>query len=85
MTADSDGAAIAATIINMAQSLNLKAIAEGVETEQQIVFLREHNCNEAQGYYFSKPLAAGDFAEKIRRTALVGFDSSDLGRQLWPV
>ena len=85
MTADSDGAAIVATIINMAQSLNLKAIAEGVETEQQIVFLREHNCDEVQGYYFSKPLAVGDFAEKIRRTALVGFDSSDLGRQLWPV
>ena len=77
MTADSDGAAIAATIINMAQSLNLKAIAEGVETEQQIVFLREHNCDEVQGYYFSKPLAAGDFGEKLRRTALVGFDSSD--------
>ncbi len=85
MTADSDGAAIAATIINMAQSLNLKAIAEGVETEQQIVFLREHNCDEVQGYYFSKPLAAGDFGEKLRRTALVGFDSSDSCRTPGPL
>ena len=66
MTADSDGAAIATTIINMAQSLNLKAIAEGVETEEQMLFLRAHNCDEVQGYYFSKPLAASDFAEKLR-------------------
>ena len=67
MTADRDDAAITATIINMAKSLDLKVIAEGVETEQQMLFLREHNCDEVQGYYFSKPLAAGDFAEKVRR------------------
>jgi len=77
MTLNPDDAAITSTIINMAKTLNLKVIAEGVETEQQILFLREHNCDEVQGYYFSKPLAAGDFGEKVRRTALVGFDSSD--------
>jgi EAL domain-containing protein (putative c-di-GMP-specific phosphodiesterase class I) len=51
----------------MARTLNLKVIAEGVETEQQMLLLRASNCDEAQGYYFSKALAAGDFAEKIRR------------------
>ena len=71
MTVDPDNAAITATIINMARTLNLKVIAEGVETEQQMLFLRAHNCDEVQGYYFSKPLAAGDFAEKVLRTALL--------------
>jgi diguanylate cyclase (GGDEF)-like protein/PAS domain S-box-containing protein len=67
MTTNPDDAAIAATIINMAKTLRLKVIAEGVETEHQMLFLREHNCDEVQGYYFSKPLAVGDFVEKIRR------------------
>ncbi|MGD0506166.1 MAG: EAL domain-containing protein [Terriglobales bacterium] len=67
MTVDRDNAAITATIISMARTLNLKVIAEGVETEQQMLLLRASNCDEAQGYYFSKALAAGDFAEKIRR------------------
>jgi diguanylate cyclase (GGDEF)-like protein/PAS domain S-box-containing protein len=77
MTVDPDNAAITATIINMARTLNLKVIAEGVETEQQVLLLRANHCDEAQGYYFSKSLAAGDFAEKIRRTALLPFDLSD--------
>ncbi|MFZ3209946.1 MAG: EAL domain-containing protein [Terriglobales bacterium] len=67
MTTNPDDAAITATIINMAKTLKLKVIAEGVETEHQMLFLREHNCDEVQGYYFSRPLAAGDFAEKVRR------------------
>ncbi len=72
LTVDSDNAAITATVINMAKTLNLKVIAEGVETEEQLQFLREHNCDEVQGYYFSKPLAGDDFANKVR---LSGFRS----------
>jgi EAL domain-containing protein (putative c-di-GMP-specific phosphodiesterase class I) len=52
----------------MAKSLDLKVIAEGVENEEQLFFLQAHNCDELQGYYFSKPLAPSDFAEKARST-----------------
>jgi predicted signal transduction protein with EAL and GGDEF domain len=61
-----DDAAITAAIISMARSLNLKVIAEGVEDEAQMSFLRAHQCDEIQGYYFSKPLAADDAALKMR-------------------
>ena len=61
-----DDAAIAAAIISMARSLNLKVIAEGVENEEQMSFLRTHQCNEIQGYYFSKPLAVEKVADKLR-------------------
>lgn len=51
-------AAITHAIIAMAQALKLNVIAEGVETEDQLDFLREHGCDEIQGYYFSRPLSA---------------------------
>jgi diguanylate cyclase (GGDEF)-like protein/PAS domain S-box-containing protein len=70
LSRDQDDAAITATIINMAKTLNLRVIAEGVETEQQMQFLRLHGCDEVQGYYFSRPLSAGDFIEKARMTNL---------------
>ena len=61
-----DDAAITAAIIAMARSLSLKVIAEGVENEAQMSFLRLHHCDEIQGYYFSKPLAADKIADKLR-------------------
>ena len=65
-----DDAAITAAIISMAQSLNLRVIAEGVENEAQMSFLRAHHCDEIQGYYFSKPLAVDNVADKLRGTAV---------------
>jgi EAL domain-containing protein (putative c-di-GMP-specific phosphodiesterase class I) len=58
---DSDDAAICAAILAMAKALGLKVIAEGVELEEQLVFLRHHGCDQMQGFLFSKPLAATEF------------------------
>ena len=63
---NTDDAAITAAIISMAKSLRLKVIAEGVENEAQMSFLRAHQCDEIQGYYFSKPLAVDKVADKLR-------------------
>lgn len=56
-------AAITATIIALAKSLGLNVVAEGVEYREQYEFLEENQCDEIQGYYFSKPLSAEDFEE----------------------
>ena len=56
ITIDMDDNAIASTIITMAHNLRLTVIAEGVETQKQIDILCEKNCDEAQGYFFSRPL-----------------------------
>ncbi len=53
---DPDDSAIADAIITMAHSLGMQVIAEGVETEQQSIFMRSHGCDAMQGFYFSKPL-----------------------------
>jgi diguanylate cyclase (GGDEF)-like protein/PAS domain S-box-containing protein len=53
-------AGIVSAIISMGQSLNLRVIAEGVETADDLAFLKVHNCDEAQGYLFSRPLPAND-------------------------
>ncbi len=59
---DSDDRAIVHTIIDLAKNLGLQTIAEGVETAEQLEFLRLHDCNEIQGYYFSKALPADEFS-----------------------
>lgn len=69
---DSDDAAITCSIIALGRSLNLKVIAEGVELETQLVFLRENSCEEVQGYYFSKPMPARDFSAFMHKTVLEG-------------
>ncbi|RJQ38000.1 MAG: EAL domain-containing protein [Nitrospiraceae bacterium] len=62
---DSSSASISKAIIALAHSLNLKTVAEGVETEAQLSFLRECGCDEMQGYYFSVPLPAESFKKLV--------------------
>jgi diguanylate cyclase (GGDEF)-like protein/PAS domain S-box-containing protein len=60
-----DGTAIVTAVISMAKSLRLRVIAEGVETLEQLEFLQSHHCEEAQGYYFSRPVSAPQFARLL--------------------
>jgi diguanylate cyclase (GGDEF)-like protein len=72
ITTDTDDATIVSAVISMARSLRQCVIAEGVETEEQVTFLQAHSCDEAQGYYFSKPVVAHQFA-KLLETGIAPF------------
>jgi diguanylate cyclase (GGDEF)-like protein/PAS domain S-box-containing protein len=61
-----DDTTIVTAVIAMARSLKLRVIAEGVETLKELNFLRAHRCDEVQGYYFSKPLPAEQFASLLK-------------------
>lgn len=65
MTAGAQGLALVATIINLAHSLKLTVVAEGVETEEQSRLLRVLGCDEMQGYLFSRPVPRGDFETRF--------------------
>jgi len=60
-------AAIVNAVITMGKSLKHRVIAEGVETEEQLAFLRAHRCDEGQGFYFSPPVAPEQFADLLAR------------------
>ncbi|MGM7636700.1 bifunctional diguanylate cyclase/phosphodiesterase [Bacillus sp. Hm123] len=64
------GEAIVETILSMGQNLGLELIAEGVETEEQMAFLKQHHCHQVQGYYISKPLPAKEFSQLVRNREL---------------
>jgi EAL domain-containing protein (putative c-di-GMP-specific phosphodiesterase class I) len=67
ISADPDDASIVQAIIAMAHSLGIKVIAEGVETAEQVAFLRQYRCDGMQGYYISQPLPPEKFAELLRQ------------------
>ncbi|WP_235953073.1 bifunctional diguanylate cyclase/phosphodiesterase [Noviherbaspirillum galbum] len=64
--ANHDDSAITKAIINLAHSLECSVIAEGAETQQQYDFLRDHDCDSVQGYYFSEPMSADSFGDLLR-------------------
>jgi diguanylate cyclase (GGDEF)-like protein/PAS domain S-box-containing protein len=64
---DAEDKAITEAIIAMGKTLSLTVVAEGVETEEQEAFLRDHACDQMQGYYFSKPVPSEHFAELLRK------------------
>jgi diguanylate cyclase (GGDEF)-like protein/PAS domain S-box-containing protein len=66
LASDPDDAAIVNAIVQMGHSLNLQVIAEGVEDENMLQMLRKFGCDQAQGYFFARPMPAKDFAEYLR-------------------
>ncbi len=72
-----DDVTIVTAIISMAHSLNLKVIAEGVETEAQLTFLRQQHCNEIQGYLVSQPVLAETFTQLLPREQFIPPQFSD--------
>jgi len=71
VTADADNAAITTAIIAMGGALDLKVVAEGVETEEQVEFLRRAGCDRVQGYFLGHPVAADVFVESLRGDGLI--------------
>jgi EAL domain-containing protein (putative c-di-GMP-specific phosphodiesterase class I) len=69
LTLDASDASVVRAVINMGRSLHMRVVAEGVEAAGQLVFLKEHGCSEAQGYHYSGPLQAAEFADWMRRNA----------------
>ncbi|MBH0156696.1 EAL domain-containing protein [Fictibacillus sp. 5RED26] len=69
--ADPKDASLVETIIAMAHNLDLKVIAEGVETEEQLQFLQQKQCNEAQGYYFSRPISAEELGVILQERLVI--------------
>jgi EAL domain-containing protein (putative c-di-GMP-specific phosphodiesterase class I) len=62
ITSDPTDAAMVHAILQMAKAFGMNTVAEGVETLEQLDFLREHGCNYAQGFLFSKPVPLSDFS-----------------------
>jgi len=65
VTSNDGGAAIVSAVIGMARNLRLRVTAEGVETAEQFAFLRSHECDEAQGFYFGRPVCAAEMTRTL--------------------
>jgi EAL domain-containing protein (putative c-di-GMP-specific phosphodiesterase class I) len=74
-----EGAAIAGAVIDMAKNLHLKVIAEGVETEHQRDFLRDHGCDEVQGYLYAKPMPVETMTGLLRERATMAAEPGGPG------
>jgi EAL domain-containing protein (putative c-di-GMP-specific phosphodiesterase class I) len=79
LPSNADDIAIASAVLGMAKALNLKVIAEGVENKEQMDFLFSRQCDEVQGYYFTKPLPAEEFAGFVAQQRLA---PTEAGREL---
>jgi diguanylate cyclase len=66
MISSPDNASIVRAVISMSKSLNQKVIAEGIETPEQFAFLQAQDCDEGQGYYFSRPVPAEALADLLK-------------------
>jgi diguanylate cyclase (GGDEF)-like protein/PAS domain S-box-containing protein len=67
LPSDANDRSIAMAVISLGQKLNMKVIAEGVETEAQLAFLRDNHCDEIQGFHFSKPVGSEALAAMLRK------------------
>jgi diguanylate cyclase (GGDEF)-like protein len=76
ISAIGDDATLVTAVIGMARSLKLRVVAEGVETLEALAFLRAHDCDEAQGYYFSRPVPSQRFARLLRTGIPELFDTA---------
>lgn len=68
---NADDATIVSAVIGMGTSLNLRVVAEGVETREQLAFLQEQSCIEGQGFYFSQAVPAGEFTRMLERGIVI--------------
>ncbi len=75
LTIDAGDAAIATAVIGLGHGLNMNVLAEGVETEGQLNFLRHLKCDQVQGFYFSEPLTANAFEDLLRRSKPLATES----------
>ena len=62
---DEKGSSIIQCVLNLAKQLKIPVVAEGVETEEQYIYLKNSGCDAIQGYYFSKPIPKDEYLEKI--------------------
>ncbi|MFC5303373.1 EAL domain-containing protein [Azospira restricta] len=81
IASDPDDAAICVAVIGLAHNLKLAVTAEGVENDGQLGYLRRHRCDEMQGYHFSRPLPADDFAQLLRSGRRLDLPALADGRQ----
>jgi diguanylate cyclase (GGDEF)-like protein/PAS domain S-box-containing protein len=70
---DEDDEAIVVSIIALAHNLKLRVVAEGVESREQLEYLRRHDCDQIQGYYFSRPVAPLQFEQMLRENKHLGW------------
>jgi EAL domain-containing protein (putative c-di-GMP-specific phosphodiesterase class I) len=70
LVTDSDDASIVRAVIGMGKSLNMQVVAEGVETSEQLTFLKQQICPQGQGYLFSRPLEADALCSLVERAVL---------------
>jgi diguanylate cyclase (GGDEF)-like protein len=78
VTENPDDVSIVVAIISLARSLRLKVIAEGVETQEQLAFLRRHGCDEAQGYYIARPMDT-DSVSRLLGVSVEGLSGGPVG------